>query len=55
MLSAITRLAFEGFTTDRVAGLFLSFAGGLLVGVIGPLVYQVWWRHGPPVQRAFSE
>jgi hypothetical protein len=40
------RLAFEGFTTDRVAGLFLSFAAGLLLGVIGPLVYQVWWRRG---------
>jgi len=40
------RLAFEGFTTDRVAGLFLSFAAGLLVGVIGPLGYQVWWKGG---------
>jgi membrane protease YdiL (CAAX protease family) len=40
------RLAFEGFTTDRVTGLFLSFAGGLLIGVVGPLAYHVWWRKG---------
>lgn len=38
------RLAFTVFTTDNVLGLFLSFAGGLLVGVIGPVVYQVWVR-----------
>ncbi len=40
------RVAFEVFTTDRVAGLFLTFAAGLLVGVIGPLGYVVWWRRG---------
>lgn len=38
------RLAFVGFGTDRVLGLFLSFAGGLLVGVVGPVVYTVWGR-----------
>ncbi len=38
------RLAFVGFGTDRVLGLFLSFAGGLLAGVVGPVVYTVWWR-----------
>ena len=37
-------VAFEGFGTDRVAGLFLSFAAGLLVGVVGPVVYMVWRR-----------
>ena len=38
------RLAFTVFTTDNVLGLFLSFATGLLLGVVGPLVYQVWVR-----------
>jgi membrane protease YdiL (CAAX protease family) len=41
---ALFRLAFTGFGTDRVAGLFLSFAVGLLLGVIGPVVYTVWRR-----------
>jgi membrane protease YdiL (CAAX protease family) len=41
------RLAFTGFGTDRVAGLFLSFAAGLLLGVIGPVVYTVWHRDRP--------
>ncbi len=34
--------AFRGFTTDHVAGLFLCFAGALLVGTVGPVVYTVW-------------
>jgi len=38
------RVAFEGFGTDRVAGLFLSFAAGLLTGVAGPVIYMVWRR-----------
>jgi membrane protease YdiL (CAAX protease family) len=38
------RVAFEGFGTDRVAGLFLSFAAGLLAGVAGPVIYMVWHR-----------
>jgi len=38
------RLAFEGFGTDRVAGLFVSFAAGLLLGVAGPVIYMVWHR-----------
>ena len=41
---ALFRLAFTGFGTDRVAGLFLSFAAGMLLGVIGPIVYTVWRR-----------
>jgi uncharacterized protein len=41
------RLAFTGFTTDRVAGLFLTFAGGLLLGVAGPVVYTTWVRQRP--------
>jgi membrane protease YdiL (CAAX protease family) len=41
---ALFRLAFEGFGTDRVAGLFLAFAAGLMLGVGGPLLYTVWHR-----------
>ena len=41
---AAFRLAFTVFTTDNVLGLFLSFATGMLVGVVGPVVYQVWVR-----------
>lgn len=37
-------VAFRGFGPDRPAGLFLSFAVGLLVGVVGPVVYMVWCR-----------
>jgi membrane protease YdiL (CAAX protease family) len=42
---ALMRLAFVGFTTDHVAGLFLSFAAALLLGVVGPIYYTVWRRH----------
>jgi membrane protease YdiL (CAAX protease family) len=42
---ALMRLAFVGFTTDRVAGLFLAFAAALLLGVVGPVYYTVWRRH----------
>lgn len=38
------RVAFTVFTVDNVPGLFLSFSTGLLLGVIGPVVYQVWVR-----------
>ena len=41
------RLAFTVFTTDNVLGLFLCFAAGLLLGVVGPVVYQVWGRRRP--------
>jgi hypothetical protein len=41
------RLAFGVFGTDRVAGLFLSFAAALLVGVAGPVVYTTWIRRRP--------
>jgi membrane protease YdiL (CAAX protease family) len=44
---ALFGLAFEGFGTGRVAGLFLSFAAGLIVGVAGPIVYTVWHRRRP--------
>jgi len=38
------RLAFAVFTTDNVLGLFLSFAGGLILGVVGPVGYTTWIR-----------
>lgn len=41
---AFFRLAFTVFTTDSVLGLFLAFAAGMLAGVGGPVVYQVWIR-----------
>jgi hypothetical protein len=41
------RLAFTVFTTANVAGLFLSFAGGLLLGVGGPVAYSTWIRRRP--------
>jgi hypothetical protein len=44
---ALYRLAFVGFTPQRVLGLFLSFAGALLLGVAGPVVYTVWIRRRP--------
>lgn len=41
---AAFRIAFTVFTTDNVLGLFLSFGLGLLLGVAGPIFYQVWMR-----------
>ena len=41
------RLAFGVFGTDRVVGLFLSFAAALLVGVVGSVVYTTWIRRRP--------
>jgi hypothetical protein len=41
------RLAFVGFTTERVAGLFLSFAAALLLGVAGPVVVTAWVERRP--------
>jgi membrane protease YdiL (CAAX protease family) len=38
-------LAFQFFTVDSVVGLFLCFAGGMLLGVVGSIVYTVWFRH----------
>jgi membrane protease YdiL (CAAX protease family) len=40
-------LAFRFFTVDSVLGLFLCFAGGMTVGVVGPVVYTVWLRDRP--------
>lgn len=41
------RLAFVVFTTDHVLGLFASFAGGLILGVVGPVAYTTSIRHRP--------
>jgi membrane protease YdiL (CAAX protease family) len=41
---AAFRLAFTVFTTNNLLGLFLAFATGLSLGVVGPIVYQVWFR-----------
>lgn len=38
------RLAFVGFTQANVLGLFLAFAGGLVLGTAGPIAYTVWLR-----------
>jgi CAAX protease family protein len=42
---ALFALAFRVFTQDNVAGLFLTFAAGMLLGVVGPIGYTVWLRH----------
>jgi hypothetical protein len=41
------RIAFTVFTTDNVPGLFLTFAGGLLLGVGVPVWYSIWIRRRP--------
>jgi hypothetical protein len=46
-VTALLALAFRGFGTDNVLGLFLSFAAALLVGVAGPVVHTVWIRGRP--------
>jgi uncharacterized protein len=44
---ALLRLAFVGFGTANLWGLFFSYAAALLLGVAGPLVYTVWLRRRP--------
>ena len=39
------KLAFAGFGTTNTLWFFLSFAAGMLAGVVGPVVYFVWIRH----------
>ena len=43
------RLAFVGFTTDSMVGLFLSYAvvGLFVLGVAAPVAYSVWFRSRP--------
>jgi uncharacterized protein len=43
----LMRLAFVVFTDERVLGLFLAFAGALVLGVVGPVYYTVWRRGRP--------
>jgi CAAX protease family protein len=42
---ALFKVAFGVFGTGQVAGLFVFFGLGMLLGVVGPLVYVVWIRH----------
>jgi uncharacterized protein len=37
-------LAFQVFTVERTLGLFLCYAAGLILGVVGPVIYTVWRR-----------
>jgi membrane protease YdiL (CAAX protease family) len=37
-------LAFQVFTVQRTLGLFLCYAGGLILGVVVPVIYTVWRR-----------
>jgi uncharacterized protein len=39
--------AFQVFTVDRALGLFLGYAAGLILGVVGPVIYTVWMRGRP--------
>jgi uncharacterized protein len=43
----LLRLAFTGFGTAHLVGLFLSYATALLLGVAGATVYTVWVRRRP--------
>jgi membrane protease YdiL (CAAX protease family) len=40
-------VAFQLFTVERTLGLFLCYAGGLILGVVGPVIYTVWRRGRP--------
>jgi uncharacterized protein len=44
---ALFLIAFQVFTPAAAAGLFLCFAGGMLLGVAGPICYTVWRRGRP--------
>jgi uncharacterized protein len=50
---ASMRLAFVVFGTDYVVGLFLCFAGALLLGVVGPIIYTVWTMSGSLADLGF--
>lgn len=43
---ALFWLAFRVFTQANTLGLFLSFAAGMLLGVLGPVGYNTWIRRG---------
>jgi len=40
-------LAFQVFTVENTLGLFLCYAAGLILGVVGPVIYTVWRRGRP--------
>jgi membrane protease YdiL (CAAX protease family) len=40
-------LAFQVFTVERTLGLFLCYAAGLILGVVGPVIYTVRMRGRP--------
>jgi len=44
-------LAFQVFTVENTLGLFLCYAAGLILGVVGPVIYTVW-RRGPVLAHA---
>jgi membrane protease YdiL (CAAX protease family) len=44
---ALFKVAFGVFGTDLVAPLFIFFGLGMVIGVVGPIVYVVWIRHRP--------
>jgi len=44
---AFFKVAFGVYGTGQVAGLFVFFGLGMVIGVVGPLVYVVWVRHRP--------
>jgi uncharacterized protein len=41
---ALFKLAFGVFSTEETLPMFLCFAGGMLLGTVGPIVYTVWVR-----------
>jgi membrane protease YdiL (CAAX protease family) len=47
-------LAFQVFTVQRTLGLFLCYAGGLILGVVGPVIYTVWRRGRPLVDLGLT-
>ncbi len=42
---ALFKLAFGLFGVDRISGMFLSYGGGMLLGVAVPVIYTVLVRH----------
>jgi hypothetical protein len=46
--------AFQLFSVERTLGLFLGYAGGLILGVVGPVIYTVWMRGRPLADLGLS-
>jgi hypothetical protein len=51
---ALFWLAFRVFTQGNTLGLFLSFAAGMLLGVLGPVAYNTWLRRRPLAELGIS-